>query len=343
MVQIVDRAINRIGPVFIAIALVLLAMCVFCYYLVVFPYTHRWSDAGFLGKIYIATMLAWSAYMVYCIFFHYYMAIVTSPGNVLDRPGMDPRLRADESDPAIAESHQQEDTETSIREVLLELEEYSVYPKTCKKCHLPKPERAHHCSICNSCVLKFDHHCPWIHNCVGHNNHRYFVLFMTYLVVSATYFALAAWRPFIIALDFINTEWPYYYPRPLVAFSYILAICMGVAIAALCAWHYYLLLTGQTTVEFYNNQYEKGLHKTQGEIFVNMYDFGVKENFKIFFNISDKNPWYSVLIPVPVPPKGSGRIFEKCQEFSLLPTNRQHQYFQVQAEYSDIEDGVKDV
>jgi palmitoyltransferase len=107
MVQIVDRAINRIGPVFIAIALVLLAMCILCYYLVVFPYTHRWFEAGFLGKIYIAAMLAWSGYMVYCIFFHYYMAIVTSPGNVLDRSVTDARLRSDEVDPSLAESHQQ--------------------------------------------------------------------------------------------------------------------------------------------------------------------------------------------------------------------------------------------
>uniref|UniRef100_A0A8C0DEY3 Palmitoyltransferase n=1 Tax=Balaenoptera musculus TaxID=9771 RepID=A0A8C0DEY3_BALMU len=29
----------------------------------------------------------------------------------------------------------------------------------CKKCINPKPARTHHCSICNRCVLKMDHHC----------------------------------------------------------------------------------------------------------------------------------------------------------------------------------------
>ncbi|XP_061561744.1 palmitoyltransferase ZDHHC16B isoform X4 [Phycodurus eques] len=29
----------------------------------------------------------------------------------------------------------------------------------CKKCINPKPARTHHCSICNTCVLKMDHHC----------------------------------------------------------------------------------------------------------------------------------------------------------------------------------------
>ena len=29
----------------------------------------------------------------------------------------------------------------------------------CKKCISPKPPRSHHCSVCNKCVLKMDHHC----------------------------------------------------------------------------------------------------------------------------------------------------------------------------------------
>jgi palmitoyltransferase len=26
-------------------------------------------------------------------------------------------------------------------------------------CHVFKPDRCHHCSICNRCVLNMDHHC----------------------------------------------------------------------------------------------------------------------------------------------------------------------------------------
>jgi hypothetical protein len=37
----------------------------------------------------------------------------------------------------------------------------------CRTCNMMKPDRCHHCSICQKCVLKFDHHCPWINNCVG--------------------------------------------------------------------------------------------------------------------------------------------------------------------------------
>lgn len=32
------------------------------------------------------------------------------------------------------------------------------------------------------CVLKMDHHCPWINNCVGHHNHKYFVSFLFFAI-----------------------------------------------------------------------------------------------------------------------------------------------------------------
>lgn len=55
----------------------------------------------------------------------------------------------------------------------------------CKKCDEAwKPKRTHHCSSCNECIVRMDHHCPWICNCVGYRNHKSFFYFCFYLAVS---------------------------------------------------------------------------------------------------------------------------------------------------------------
>eukprot|EP00915_Cephaloidophora_sp_WS-2016_P003058 GHVH01004140.1.p1 GENE.GHVH01004140.1~~GHVH01004140.1.p1 ORF type:complete len:448 (+),score=38.99 GHVH01004140.1:143-1486(+) len=51
----------------------------------------------------------------------------------------------------------------------------------CYKCDGPKPPRAHHCSTCGRCILKMDHHCPWMNNCIGMFNLKYFMLFLGYV------------------------------------------------------------------------------------------------------------------------------------------------------------------
>eukprot|EP00812_Abedinium_dasypus_P014881 NODE_844_length_1342_cov_313.458430.p1 GENE.NODE_844_length_1342_cov_313.458430~~NODE_844_length_1342_cov_313.458430.p1 ORF type:complete len:330 (+),score=96.76 NODE_844_length_1342_cov_313.458430:140-1129(+) len=66
----------------------------------------------------------------------------------------------------------------------LRIHDVTFKQKFCLTCNVFRPPRSKHCHACDNCVLRFDHHCAWIGQCVGLLNYRFFVS----LIFSATLF-----------------------------------------------------------------------------------------------------------------------------------------------------------
>ncbi|KAF2748760.1 zf-DHHC-domain-containing protein [Sporormia fimetaria CBS 119925] len=118
----------------------------------------------------------------------------------------------------------------------------------CKKCQMKKPDRAHHCSTCKRCVLKMDHHCPWLATCVGLRNYKAFLLFLIYL-------SLFCWVCFAtctswVLKELLNNE---QYTETFMPVNYVLLAVLsgiiGLVITGFTAWHLWLTSQGQTTIE----------------------------------------------------------------------------------------------
>jgi palmitoyltransferase len=69
------------------------------------------------------------------------------------------------------------------RHSLLKLLKTEECYNVCATCATIKLPRSKHCDVCQRCVMVYDHHCPWINNCIGARNHAVFVLFVFMLIV----------------------------------------------------------------------------------------------------------------------------------------------------------------
>ncbi|KAF9065323.1 hypothetical protein BDP27DRAFT_1332066 [Rhodocollybia butyracea] len=96
-------------------------------------------------------------------------------------------------DPGFVPNHQPDAVETLASEGRLNGQTF------CVSCMARKPLRSKHCRVCNRCTARHDHHCPWVWNCVGSNNHRQFLLFLLNLVIGIITFVYLTYQCNVLA------------------------------------------------------------------------------------------------------------------------------------------------
>jgi len=137
--------------------------------------------------------------------------------------------------------------------------------KWCTTCHIYRPLRASHCRDCDCCVEEFDHHCPWVCNCVGKRNYRYFIGFLSSLVLECVYILFfgifhLAWSARSDEKGSFNDALSAY---PLALIMAIVAACFLTCLGGMCSYHLFLICNSITTAEHLKGARARAAKKKQ--------------------------------------------------------------------------------
>jgi hypothetical protein len=140
----------------------------------------------------------------------------------------------------------------------------------CKWCVKYKPDRCHHCRVCRTCILKMDHHCPWIYNCVGFRNHKYFFLLLLYTCLDCH---LIFWTMLTSVRNSVDAQTPFKQMFFLL-FGETLVSFFGFLVTVFFLFHIWLMCKAMTTIEYC----EKATK--QSGVSSSIYDQGALGNIK---------------------------------------------------------------
>jgi palmitoyltransferase len=192
------------------------------------------------------------------------------------------------SDPGVLSSNRDQMNKTILQ--FVEQNEFSV-DSFCTACIIRKPLRSKHCADCDRCVAKFDHHCPWVDNCVGQQNLKYFIGFLFWTPICLAYFmhgAMTHYTQTCYATDIvvfkkmseIKLVYQFMMCSPWVSFFTLVAGTILFWMFALFVCHFYqAVFVSLTTNERMNMHRYKHFFESKTGKFANPFNFGILQNF----------------------------------------------------------------
>ncbi|KAM6923732.1 palmitoyltransferase ZDHHC15B [Xenentodon cancila] len=272
-------------PVLIITAVVLWSYYAYVFELCLFTLTNTLEKVAYLLAFHVCfVMFSWT----------YWKSIFTSPATPCKK------FQLSYSD---KQRYEMEERPDAQKQILAEIaKKLPIFTRAqsgairfCDRCQVLKPDRCHHCSICETCVLKMDHHCPWVNNCVGFSNYKFFLLFLAYSILYCIFIAATVFQYF---LKFWVGDLPNGPAKFHVLFLMFVALMFFFSLTFLFGYHCWLVAQNRSTLEAFSAPvFPSGPDK-------NGFNVGRRKNLKQVFG-EDGRMWF---IPV-FTSQGNGHYF----------------------------------
>ncbi|KAK9056099.1 hypothetical protein SSX86_027187 [Deinandra increscens subsp. villosa] len=244
---------------YLMILLVAAIIAVSYYVVVILTWAPRLSHGGFTSLLSLIIVIVFHLLLV-MLTWSYIMVVFHDPGSVPEnwKPPSQENLEAGPD---------------SSASTSLDVPENGQALGYCRNCRNGKPPRCHHCSVCQRCVLKMDHHCVWVVNCVGARNYKFFLLFLLYTFLETTLDTIVLLPSFMKFFREASSHSNSASDLALTFLTFVLNVAFALSLLCFIIMHASLLSSNTTSVEVYE---KKGVVRWK-------YDLGRKKNFEQVF------------------------------------------------------------